>query len=363
MIAASLNTLAQNTELPLSAFVIDETGKFNEGEWVASQNRCKQFFDKNNKPVVFFVANDPELDTGSGFDKLNDYVSVKSNEWNYTSKNNGIIFFALYLTEDKKVATSWIGYGDFFNNNVLKHKELISKTIKTWYIKDLPEKLIDMLECLYDSKPLLRNGASIEETIYLMAYDNKSNVADLSGLLTNNEMEEISKLCDNIKKNTGRNFKLVTILAPSFNRRNLDDLARRLCDDWPDIQTEIILINEYNCDFATYILPVFDPDGKRKLSTDNYEELKKLLADNSQNTFLRGSLIEIFIKEYGRKTLTAEDKLYTFAEDGIFTGLCCYLPISYVLFKIIVETTIAIQRRRHSPQGAQQEIKKTHQKP
>ncbi len=366
MLAASLKTMAQENDLPLSAFVKDESGKYKKTDWVSSQNRCKQFYDKHNIPLLFFVTADPEMNPNNdNFEKLGKYLDTKYDEWNYIPEDGkqpyGMIAFAMFVGPKGGVASSWSGYGDIYSNYVQKQTDLINKTLRTWTAQDIPEKIADMVECLYESKPLLRYGASIDMAID-KAIEEEKSVIDLSGLMGYSETLILDSLCVNIKNKTNRELYLATIMAPSFNKRNLEDLARQIGERMPSVIPEMLLINEYNCDFATYLAPAADTDGSRTLSVSDYDDLKKILTDNSQTEFLNGKNIKEFAMGYVRKTLTTVDKLHSFAEDGLIAGICCYLPISFVLFSVISNIIMAMDKKKEKPQGAKQYIRKTNKK-
>ncbi len=360
MLGLATSTTAQKPDLPLSAFIKDESGMFEKLHWTSSQNRCKMLYNKHDILVLFFYTSQDDLRFEHDKNALHKYREKCLSEWNYLKDSEylpqSMITYAGNMLDMENAQYSWNGYGDFYNDVWLNNFDLVQKTINTWtswHAPMVPGKLVDVMECLYENKPLLKYGESMEDCISKAVNTGNHKTIDISGLLKDHEIEIIDEASKSINTNVMRNISVAIFFAPTFSRRNLQGIARQICEKLDDKNPELLLINEYNCDFAYY-----SETPLNEISDSKYEEMKQKLVEASENTFLDHDDIINLMNEYANATMTTSMRWNAFLVDGTLFGMCCFIPIALILGLIVRFVIDEIRKKKNGNQvsGASQYV-------
>jgi len=342
-ISASLSAMAQDGMKSPIKFIRDNSYTVDNAKWDNARKRCRAMLEKYDVLLTF------QFETEENFDKA-DFDSILHN-WAAEPESKGhkgAIFVLGKIKEKECVHLTWNGYGEVYDMGT-RNGKWFDVMLSSWNATSVPRKMADLLECFMESKPLLDFGNSLDEVVdNNMTYYN--HVIDISGLFSASELGEIEATCRDNK--LGKNMNVAVIFAPSFNKVNLEFMAKTLVDKFPGNDRELILINEYNCEFV-----VVREQDVIDLGTDNYLKLQSILGNVEESYFLSGERICTFCNEYLKLTYSTQDKINSFGKEVWALGLCCHLPIGVVISLLIGKIMLDKSQNKQKPRGPRQYIK------
>ncbi len=310
--------------------VTDSTGHMRANLLEEDWNRSWQFYSKYKTPLVFCYVQKPEWNDST----IQDFARKMLEEWKKNpdaDPENGLITCVLNVSEKTNFICGIYGEGEIWETVKADHKG-ISMLLGKHGCQ--AHRLVDMMECIVESKPMSIGGQPIDSVIN--SRENQGiRAIDISGIMSDKDREILDKACENFNNSWGRNLYVATIYAPALNTGNLEYLANEIADKLNINEIELMLINEHNGDFA-----VCAQGNRRKLSEEKRQEIRKSMEKILETRFANGDEIEKMADKYISETNRTENKFVFACSTGLSAGICCFAPI-------IIEILILLKKRGH----------------